>query len=303
MLQVFFVYALLASAITANKILLNSLPPLFFVGIRMLMAGIILVAIMYIQKQRLSWSILKKDAPVFMLIMLCTTFLPAILKAYALKHMSSANAALLGALDPFITALYAYVLWREKLPFLKWLGIIVGFFGIFILLFFNNEIQTTNAFEFISYPALAALLAVAIVRYGWLVMQSLLKKNEYSPLQVNAITMLGSGVLSLGISSFTDTFSSIVISSKQSFILLTLYTVVIGNVISLTLYAHLLKNYKATFLSLAGFSVPLFVAFYAWLYLNESLSMSFFIALIFTFLGLLIFNYDKLPRHYSVIGS
>jgi drug/metabolite transporter (DMT)-like permease len=300
MIEIFLVYALLASAITANKALLISLPPLFFVGMRMLFAGLILLGLSYARKQKIQWQSVKKDFHIFLLITLFNTLAPAILKAYALKHMPSSEAALCGTLDPFITALYSYFLWQEKLSVYNWLGMAVGFFGVsFLILSSATPELSVTFFQFFSYPALAAVLAVALVRYGWILVQTLVKSNRYTPSHVNTITMLGSGVLSSLGSLCIESFSSLSIPYNYSFLGLTLYTVIIGNVISLTFYATLLKYYSSTFLSVAGFSVPLFVAFFGWLYLNETISSNFFISLISLFAGLLLFHYETVAQQFK----
>jgi len=55
-----------------------------------------------------------------------------------------------------------------------------------------------------------------------------------------------------------------------------IYTVIGGNLIGFTLYSHLLKKHSATFVSLAGFSMPLFVYFFGWLILGEQLIQALF---------------------------
>lgn len=287
MVEIFLTFALLASAITTNKLLLSPLPPIFFVGIRMFLAGIILWFIAYWQDKKISLTFIKQDVIILFLITLCTTYIPAICKSIALKYMSSSQAAFFGTLDPFITALYSYFLFSEKLTFNNMLGICLGIAGSTVLLATSSTTTVTSQMFF---PQIAAFLAVAIGRYGWILIQMLLKKGHYTPIQINSITMLASGAFSLITSLFLEPVNSIAVTNYHSFLALLLYTVIIGNVLSLTMYANLLKNYSATLLSLAGFSVPLFVHLYGWLFLHETLSINFLLALGLTFLGLLIFS-------------
>lgn len=88
----------------------------------------------------------------------------------------------------------------------------------------------------------------------------------------------------------TNKFQPIGISR---FWILLAYTIIIGNVISLTLYGHLLKKYSATLISLAGFSIPLFVQLFSYTFLNEPISYKFLISLLLTFTGFLIFSFNK----------
>lgn len=294
MIEVFFAFALLASAISTNKIILATLSPIFFVGIRMLIAGTILFAIAYAKGQSFNKLSIRRDALTLLFITICTTYLPSILKAYALKYMPSSKAAFFGTLDPFVTAFYTYMLFNEKLTLRKIIGMSLGCIGAFILLRSTTFTQESWPTIFIfSFPEIAALLAVILGRYGWISIQLLLRQNKYTPLQINAITMFGSGVISLITSWFIDTDWNFQFPVTSWLLLFAVYTIIIGNVIALTLYATFLKYYSSIFLSLASFSVPLFVHFYGWVYLGEPLSFIFFLSLIFTFLGLYIFYSDK----------
>lgn len=290
MIQVILTFALLASAITTNKLLLNPLPPILFVGLRMFLAGVILLTINYTQRQKISWKYLQQDLPIILLITICTTYIPSICKSIALKYMTSSKAAFFGSLDPFITAIYAYVIFKEKLTFTQCIGIFFAIMGSTLLIMGDNYTIDSASFFTISAPQVAALLAIAIGRYGWILIQMLLKKNRYTPIQINGMTMLGSGIISLATSPLFEQYNHIYIENHIQFTALMLYTVLIGSVFSLTLYASLLKKYSATYLSLAGFLVPIFVYLYGYLFLTEPISIHFIIALILTFLGLLIFS-------------
>ena len=294
MIELFLTYALLASGITSNKLLLYTFSPIFFVGIRMLLAGCILWA--YILARRRSVfrvTAFKHAWKQLVIATLATTYVPALCKSYALQLLPSSKAAFFGTLDPFITALYAALLWGERLTKQQFFGILVGFAGAWVLLLSHTRLEDQlRALAFISYPELAALAAVVIGRYGWITVQQLLKKNYYTPIDINAITMTGSGILSLGTSLVLEQTGMLSSASSSSWIgtlALFVYTVLIGNVISLTLYAHVLKKYSSTFIALTSFSVPLFVAFYGWLFLQEALSWYFVLSCLLTFTGLIIF--------------
>lgn len=293
MLRIILTFALLASAITTNKLLLSPLPPIFFVGIRMFLAGIILWFIYCFQNKRISFKFVKQDIAVLILITLCTTYIPAICKSIALKYMPSSQAAFYGTFDPFITAVYTYFIFNEKLTIQNIIGMCIAISGSLILLSSVQTLDYANLLT-ISMPHLCALLAVAVGRYGWILIQMLLKNGHYTPIEINTITMLASGIFSLITSLIFESYTHISINNYVSFTALILYTVIIGNVISLTMYANLLKQYNATLISLAGFSVPIFVHLYGYLFLSEDLSFTFFIATITTFFGLLIFTSKQL---------
>jgi drug/metabolite transporter (DMT)-like permease len=311
MINVFLAFAFLASAITANKIILYILSPSLLVGIRMLAGGLILLVYTSLHpKRRLTWSSLQAYALILLVVTLTTTLIPSQLKAYALQKMPSSKAAFFGTLDPFVTALYAYFLFGEKLTLKKTLGILLGATGTIILLLSTTPIEEhLKALSFISYPELAALCAIAISRFGWIIIQKFVRENIYSPAQINTITMILSGIISLSLAFFTQNFLSgplakpeIPLLSYPPFNLLNApvtllfflaYTTLVGNVFGYTLYASILKHYSATFIALTGFSIPLLVALYGALFLGESLTPPFFIACAVTFYGMWIFFLEE----------
>jgi drug/metabolite transporter (DMT)-like permease len=291
---VFFGFALFASAISTNKVILSYISPALFVTLRMFCAGFFLLVYNGFKSPRLRTHYIKPDLFKLIIIASCTTFIPSLLKAYALQNLISSKAAFLGSLDPFITAFFAFFMYNERLSLQKFVGIFIGIIGISILLFssasFEAPLHTWYAF---SYPELAALIAVIISRFGWMEAQKLLKVERYTPSELNALLMVFGSFYSLLVTFYTTNSLQLCLPLDTTFILLFLYTVFVGNIIAYTLYAKNLKQYSVTFVSLAGLSVPLFVHIFGWLFLGENLSGLFFISLCITLIGLYIFYQDK----------
>ena len=205
MITLFLSFAFLASAISANKIILYALSPTLLVGIRMLSGGFLLfLYTLFHRRHRLKLSSIKQNFFTLLLITLITTLIPSQLKAYALQNMISSKMAFFGTLDPFITALYAYFFFAEKLTSKKLLGIIIGFLGASIVIVSSSPLEEhLKALAFLSYPELAAFGSIAISRLGWLLIQKLMKANTYTPPQINVITMTLSGIISLSFAFIT----------------------------------------------------------------------------------------------------
>jgi len=296
MFIIVFSFALMASAITANKFILNNIPFSLLVTIRMLAAGLILLfyTIIFDKKYKISWFLFKSNLSMLLLISISTTFIPSLLKAYALQNLPSYRSAFFGSLDPFFTSLYAYFVFKENLSLNKIIGIMLVFISSLIL------IVNQNNFEFnysISIADIAAILATMISRLGWIMAQKLLKKEVYSPIQINSIIMIISGLLSFIIyclssdSSMSLYFIFKKLDFKVYFALF--YTIVVGNIISYNLYAKVLKNYSTILVSIAGFLVPIFVSLYGFLILSELPPTYFYLSLFTAFLGALIFFQDN----------
>lgn len=325
MFDVFLGFAFMASATVANKYALTALSLLLMVGLRMLCAGIILFLYYHKKSHRLTFGYFKHDLPILLGISLLTMLVPALFKAFALKHMLASKAAFIASLDPFVTALYSYFFWNEHLTKKKVIGIILGFAGTLILLISSSAGENAlMAFSIISYPEIAAFLAMAIGRIGWMFVQQLLRKERYTPAEVNGLLMSISGILAfvipfifaatvsllsmipvINMHSLSYTFSDAAsflypnaTSNSHLFwvIFAVIYTIVIGNVLGYTMYAQFLKRHSATFVSLAGFSVPLYVYLFSNVLLGEPLSLNFLAASCVTFIGLMIFYQDEINK-------
>lgn len=242
-------------------------------------------------------SYLKQDWLLLLWIALCTTLVPSILKAFGLQNLVSSKAAFIGALDPFVTAIYSYILWKEVLSWKKIVGIMLGFSGTIILCFSHSPIEDTfyNLLIF-SLPELAALGAVAIGRYGWICAQITMKRDRYTPPELNGLMMLISGVIALIASCCIDSIGFADVPLTPKFLGLLAYTVIIGNVVAYTMYAQFLKAYSANFVSLGGFSVPIFVTLYGKIFLHEAISTNLLISAALILAGVFIFFNDEIKK-------
>jgi len=290
-------FSLFAAAITTNKLLLTFLSPAFFVAMRHISAGLLLFLIVVWRSKRLRFGYLKKDILIILTIAFCTTFIPSFLKAYSLQHMVSSKSALIGALDPFVTAVYAYFLWAEKLTITKLIGMIVGFSGIVILLVTTSPLEEiAGSWGIISLPELTAFLSMAVSRYGWIMARNLLRSDRYKPGELNSMLMMIGGTYSL-ILAFSLTIPFTFVTPLPSkFYWIFLFSVIVGNMIGYTIYTSFLKKYNLTLISLCGLSVPLFVHLYGPIVLGEKLSLTFFISLAIVFTGMFIFQWDHIKN-------
>lgn len=183
MISLFVAFSFLASAISANKVLLYALKPEFLVGIRMTIAGIILALYSFFSiRHRLHWKTVQPYLALVIVVSLFTTFFQANLKAYALANMPSAKMAFFGTLDPFITTLIMFFFFNERLTVYKIAGILIGFAGMMILVFGSSPAgDYLILFSRFSYPELAAFWAVALSREAGYWHSNYLKKRYLHP--------------------------------------------------------------------------------------------------------------------------
>jgi len=291
MTLIIILYALFASSFSMGKILLKYTNPIFLVGIRMFIGGLILLAYQYISPRQ-SFYLKKKHIWLFVQIILFGVYFNYILRFWALNSLTSSKTCFIYNLAPFMSAIYSYYFFKEKITKGKLAGLIIGFFGMIpILLTSSSAEQSIGEFSFISLPELAVIVSVALHAYSWVVMRKLIRDKNYSPTLVNGFTMTAGGILAL-ITSFAQGKFFPVTETGPFFSWLAA-VIIISNIICFNLYGSLLKRYSATFLSFAGFLAPLFAALYGWGLLGEKITWHFYASSVLVFVGLYLFYKEE----------
>lgn len=289
MLFILFVFFLIASAFLANKFLTFFLSPDIFVFLRMGCSGILLL-LLYCRSHAI-WQKAKKHILFLILIAIFTTFFPSLLRAYALKNIAASRAAFWGALEPFISAFYLYVLYKQKITKNQFIGAALGCIASLFFIFTATDCNALPCGLFI-LADLAQIGSLCISRFGWIKGQEIMKQEIFTPQQLNAFCFTISGILSFILAFTRDADFSILPSLflKTEFLLPFLYTVIIGNMIAYNLYAYALKKTIITYISIAGLSIPLFVHILSFFIFGERLSFSFFISISLIAIALFIFQ-------------
>lgn len=308
LLLVFSMYVLFASTFTLAKAVLSYIPPILFIGIRMTIAGILML-LYYKSYSAYPISIRRRDWGLFGQGILFIIFCAYVLEFWALQFIDSGKSSLFFNLSPFITALFSYVIWREKLTKNQLVGMLIGFLGFIPLVYCIPTVNdvTGHCVAFVGLPELILLISVASFAYGWIVMKELVVVRSYSPLLVNGISMLGGGILAFITSLLLEGRPHLITvgtqTTLQSAVKVAGYMgalILISNVICYNLYGYLLREYTATFLSFAGFTTPFFAVLFGVIFLGETVTWSICITAALVALGLYIFYKDEFKRQKNV---
>lgn len=294
MFLVVLVYALFASVFTTAKTALDYSQPLFLVGSRMMLAGVLLLSYQYFfRKERFILN--RKDWLRLFLLSLFSIYLTNAFEFWGLKYLTSFKTCFIYSLSPFASALLSYFVFAEKMTPKKWLGMLVGFIGFIpILLSQTASEESTGHLFFLSWAEIAVMMAALCSVYGWILLKQLVSENNLSPVMANGTSMLIGGAIALCHSFFVENWDPVPVSEFAPFITWAFILIIVSNFISYNLYGWLLKRYSATFMSFAGFTTPLFAAFFGWIYLGETITWPFYLSAAIVFIGLTLFNQEEL---------
>ncbi len=293
----------LALAFTMSKGVLDYASPVWFTAIRMLIAGVFLVGYhVFVQKR--SWKIRSQDMGKFFMLGVFHIYCAYVFEFWALESVSAAKDALFFNMTPFITALISLFMCKEKLSVKQWGGLALGFIGFLPLLFAQAPAETMIGHSHLfSWPELYLLIAVTGGSFGWILLQKLMRDHAYEPTFANGVAMLIGGFGALITAFLTEPtvvrltqpdmlWGNAVFHICWYLVILILLT----NVICYSLYGKLLKTYSATFMALAGATVPIFTAIFDWLLFGLTVSWHFVATVVIVFIGLAIFYSDEMKR-------
>lgn len=313
---IFLTYLLMASTFTLAKTAVYYMQPVYFIAFRMILAGMILLGYLYLFNREKKY-IFRNDALLFAQIIIFHIYCAYVLEFWAMRYVSSSKACLLYNLSPFITALFCYLLYNQRLSYQKWLAMIIGFCAMFpILMAHNAQEQSLFSIGFLSLAEIALLFAVASAAYGWLVMKQLMDRG-YTPVMINGIGMLGGGFLALMTAFYSEGLQPFIwvqtpadrigkllvphLGVTQTAIIMGLACmaslIIIANIIGYNLYGYLLRHYSPTFLSFAGFITPFFASIFGLFFLGEPLSIAFIVSFSLTVLSLYLFYRNEITSY------
>jgi drug/metabolite transporter (DMT)-like permease len=325
MFLVLLAYLLLSSTFVIGKAALAYSQPIFLIGFRMTLGGLLLLGFIYFFHKS-QWKFKKEDFWLFAQIAFFHIYLSFILEFWSYQYVTSSKAAFMFNLSPFITALFAYIAFGDKMSTKQWIGLMIGFFGSLPVLIAQTPAAELSAghFLFLSVPEICLLISATAGVYGWIIMKKLVVDKRYSPIFVNGIGMFFGGIAAF-ITSFIaekkpllkcgiDSTNPCVLDqsiwtpwfccSWSNFLVFLGYVsllILVANIIFYNFYGFLLKKYTPTFLSLVGLLCPVFTALLGWIFLGETVSWEFFASLAVVMLGAYIFYLDELNNQVAMI--
>jgi drug/metabolite transporter (DMT)-like permease len=286
LLLIILLFVLFASIFTLQKKTLSTAEPFFTIGSRMFIAGLILLLYTkYKYKEQI--KTLKKHYLTLFLLSLYNIYLTNVFEIYGLTYIDSSKVCLIYSLSPFFSLLLTHFIIHENITKKKILGLLIGLLGIFI------GIQTTKNNGLFTLTLkkeeLSIIFAVLFSTIGWIQLKKIIILN-YNIITANGISMFFGGILILLHSLiFGENWNILPIINVKNYLILTLTTIIISNVICYNLFGFLLKKFSVTFMNFAGLTTPIFAGIFGYIFLQETITIFFIISIPIIFLGLLIF--------------
>ena len=264
-----------ASAFFNIKIATYSYGPTTIALLRVFFGAIPVILLCVFKKIKI--EAFTKDWYWFAIIGLINLVVPFFLIAYGVKTVQSNLAAILMSTTPLSsTILGHFFIKKEKINFLKTIGVLIGFAGI-VYLFSDNLLINENNF------GSALLILVGSTCYvigGVLTLKISRKKNE----NVTASILIWATIILIPISLIFEKPWSLNPSLPSTISLI--YLGVVSTGIAWLLRFRILKNNGLVFQSQVAYLIPIFGIILSYIFLKEIITPKVLIALLAVIIGI-----------------
>ena len=278
--------AVWGGAFTLNKLALDSYTPEVIVAGRLIVGSVFLIVLVYFMYKRFTINFSQLNYYLFM--SLVGIVIPFIAIINGQKHIDSAMAGILMATMPITTIMLShFFLVDEKMNKQKFIGFIISFFGVFILiyrdnLFINNSFSSTLESQLLVMLG-STLYSVAAI-YG--------KKYKMTdPVSASTGTILFATffmiIYLLFIDASNPNLSELMLNTN--ILLLGILCTAIATII----YFQILQTSGASFLSIMNFLIPLWAILFGILILDDAFSWNYILGLAVILLGIKLANYTR----------
>ena len=261
------------------RIGVETIPPMLFAGFRWIIAGSILITILWLSGNQLPQ---KSDLIHITIIGIALLGFGNGLVVVGEQYVESGLAALLITTVPFwMVGVESFLPKGPKLNWLTITGLIVGSLGVGLI--FGGDLK--YIFETKYLIGVLSILG-AVVAWSLGSVYSKYKKVSVHPLMSASVQMLMAGSLQIILGSVMGEFS--VLHFTQSGILSLAYLIVFGSIFGYGSYIYAIEHLPLSLVSTYAYINPIIALFLGWIFLNEKLSFFTLIAAVVIIIGVVL---------------
>ena len=246
------------------KIANKDYDPIAIVFIRLCIAIVFLSAFLWITGR--FTRVKKGDRKYFFLLALFEPFLYFLGESFGLTYVSSTVGSVIISTIPVFAVIFAWVIYRERLKLINYLGVIVSFAGV--LIFITNS---TGSIE-MNPRGLALMFLAVISAVGYnMVLHRL--AHQYDPVTIVNIQNIIGAILFLPLFLIFDLkdlmATGIVAGSFGSIVLLAIF----ASCGAFVLFAYSVRHLGISRANIFSNLIPVFTAIFAWFIVSDRLTV------------------------------
>jgi drug/metabolite transporter (DMT)-like permease len=260
------------------KIALREFTPLGFNGIRLTLASLFLLLFLFVRKEGLPMNRADLWKLVFLGVVGNTVY--QLLFIHGLNQTTASNTAIIIALTPIFIALLSIWMKHERLGWSAWLGILISFVGFYLVISVRPD-----ALRF-SSRGLAGDFMILIGCVVWATYTVFSKPllERITPLQLTTITMVIGTVFYLPFcvrDIMRTPYASLSLAAWASLV----YSALFALAICYLIWYISVKRVGNSKTAIYDYLVPIFSIFFAYIFLDERISVFQGIGALIIFFG------------------
>jgi drug/metabolite transporter (DMT)-like permease len=263
------------------KVAVEYIPPVSISAFRITLAATLLFIVLKIKKIKLPTN--KTALRDFAIMGFFSSAFPFTMFTIGEQYIDSSMAAILNGTTSLFTLLLAhFATQNDRLTKAKFIGSIVGFFGLFVLI--APKLIEANA------TTIGILITgMAPISYAISLVYAKKHIHNYKPLVVPTAQLIFASLFLLPIAIIFENPASVLDASWQA-VSSVIALSIIGTVIAFILYFKLIAETSATYASSATYLIPIFGIALGVLILDEELSWNIYLGTILILLGVMASN-------------
>lgn len=261
------------------KIANRSYEPIAIVFIRLCIAIVFLSAFLLVTKR--FKRVRKADRKYFLLLAIFEPFLYFLGESFGLTYVSSTVGSVIISTIPVFAVIFAFVIYRERLKLINYIGVIVSFAGVLIFITNSSGSITLNP----KGLALMFLAVMAAVGYNMVLYRL---TSDYDPVTIVNIQNIIGAILFLPLFLIFDLkdlmATGIVTESFGSIVLLAVF----ASCGAFVLFAYSVRHLGISRANIFSNLIPVFTAIFAFFIVGDRITVRNAIGMLVVIAGLFL---------------
>jgi drug/metabolite transporter (DMT)-like permease len=261
--------------------------PVTIVFLRLIISLILLSAYLGIKKKFV--KIRKEDRKLFLMLALFEPFFYFLGESFGLTFVSATVGSVLISTIPVVATIGAWVIFKERLKIINYIGIIISFAGIIVFIMNRDGSLTFNL------KGLSLLILAVVSASGYNLTLSRLV-GSYSPVYIVNVQNAIGAVLFLPLFILSDFRHFINTPFSLSSFVPIIELAVFASCGAFILFGFSVRNMGITKANVFTNFIPIFTAFFSFFILGDRLTFQNIIGMIIVIAGLIMSQINGSPR-------
>lgn len=279
-LLLLFISAIWGASFIFMVVLSPVFGPVITSSFRLLSASAFLFIIYRFQNYKINW---KKNYKLFIILGIGNSAIPFTLYAYAALYLPASISVILNSTAPMFGAIFGYIIIKESLSYKKIIGLALGTLGVGVISSITFIDGTLESY----ISVIACILAASLYGISGVITKKYAFDIEAKELTFGSITIAGIVLLPFII------FSPISGTVTLSLIGVLIVFGVLCTAIAYLVYYLLIKELGAVKALTVTYLMPVFGIFWAYIYLDEEISVLVYVGLLIILLGIYLVSSRK----------